>query len=379
MNDGRKTRGIFSRVTRGIRSALTAEERGPTTHSAAAPVPGAPAPSPRADELISEGLRQRQQYGAAAAIPAFEQAAQLEPDSHVPMLMLGNAVSELGDLDGAADYYERARDLQPKNHIIRYNLGLTLLSRGYIDAAIRELAGAWHLNASYAPAPSSFIMALHHSDGVSPEEVFAAIRECGAALTAQHSASVRTARTDRNPDSRLRVGFVSGDFRTHSVAHFFEPIVSAHDRKAFEYILYSNSSYRDNVSERLREAADTWRDVWNLSDDALIDLIRTDLVDILVDLSGHTEANRLAVFARRAAPVQVTYLGFPNSTGLPTMDFRITDAITDPYPVADGWHTEKLLRLPDAQWCFRPFGAPALPGIYRRARLASSRSAASTI
>jgi protein O-GlcNAc transferase len=364
MNDGRKRDGIFSRVTRGIRSALTAEERGSPTASdpAAVPVLGAPAPSLHADQLISEGLRQRQQYGAAAAIPAFERAAQLEPDSHLPMLMLGNAVSELGDLDGASDYYERARDLQPKDHVIRYNLGLTLLSRGYIDAAIRELAGAWHLNPSYAPAPSSFIMALHHSDDVSPEDVVAAIRECAAALTAQHPASVWTGGADRNPDSRLRVGFVSGDFRTHSVAHFFEPIVSAHDRNAFEYILYSNSSYRDSVSERLRVCADTWRDVWNLSDDALIELIRADRVDILVDLSGHTEANRLAVFARRAAPIQVTYLGFPNSTGLPTMDFRITDAVTDPYPVADGWHTEKLLRLPDTQWCFRPFGAPALPG-----------------
>ena len=158
------------------------------------------------------------------------------------------------------------------------------------------------------------------------------------------------------------MGFISGDFRTHSVAHFFEPIASARNRDAFEYILYSNSSQRDAVTDRLRACADVWHDVWQLTDDALIELIRADGVDILVDLSGHTEFNRLAVFARRAAPVQVTYLGFPNSTGLSTMDFRITDEATDPRPHADAWHTESLLRLPDSQWCFRPYGEPAAPG-----------------
>jgi protein O-GlcNAc transferase len=90
----------------------------------------------------------------------------------------------------------------------------------------------------------------------------------------------------------------------------------------------------------------------------LLDQIRADAIDILVDLSGHTEFNRLSVFARRAAPVQITYLGFPNSTGVPAMDYRITDVLTDPGPLADELHSEKLLRLPDSQWCFRPFGAP---------------------
>jgi predicted O-linked N-acetylglucosamine transferase (SPINDLY family) len=364
MNDGTKRNDIFSRITRGVRSVFRAEERS----AAAAPVLAtaqAPAAAERplhAKDLIDEGLRERQQHGAAAAIALFERAAQLEPNSYLPILMLGNAASELGDIDKATDYYTRARDLEPKNHIIRYNLGLNLLSQGYMDAAIGELAGAAYLDPRYAPAPSAFIMALHYSDKVPPDEISAAIRQFGTSFAAQHPASALAARTDRNPNSRLRVGFISADFRTHSVAHFFEPILSARDRNKFEYLLYSNSSHHDAVSERLQGYADIWRDVRNLGDDALIDLIRADCVDILVDLGGHTEANRLAVFARRAAPVQLTYLGFPNSTGLPTMDFRITDAATDPYPVADGWHTEKLLRLPDAQWCFRPFGAPPPPG-----------------
>jgi len=137
---------------------------------------------------------------------------------------------------------------------------------------------------------------------------------------------------------------------------------SARDRSAFTYVLYSNFHLGDAVTERLRACADDWREVWQLTDDALIDLIRTDRIDILVDLSGHTASNRLAVFARRAAPVQVSYLGYPASTGLATMDYRITDAVTDPPIPADDWHCERLLRLPDSQWCFRPFGTPAVPG-----------------
>jgi predicted O-linked N-acetylglucosamine transferase (SPINDLY family) len=126
--------------------------------------------------------------------------------------------------------------------------------------------------------------------------------------------------------------------------------------------LYSNFHIQDAVTRRLRAYADDWRDVWQLADDALIELIRTDRIDILVDLSGHTASNRLAVFARRAAPVQISYLGYPASTGLATMDYRITDAATDPPLPADDWHCERLLRLPDSQWCFRPFGTPAAPG-----------------
>jgi len=278
--------------------------------------------------------------------------------------MLGNVASELGDLDVAAHHYLRARDLQPGDHIIRYNLGLNHLWRGYIDAAIEELRAACGLNPKYLPAQSSYIMALHNSDRVSPEEIAAAIREWGARFSLEHPASGRISqRLDTSHPERLRVGFISGDFRAHSVAHFFEPIMSARDRSAFSYILYSNFNLRDAVTERLREYADDWRDIWQLTDDALIEQIRADRIEILVDLSGHTVYNRLAVFARRAAPVQVSYLGYPDSTGLKTMDYRITDAVTDPQGSADAWHSEHLLRLPNSQWCFRPFGTWAAPGL----------------
>ena len=382
MSNGRKPARMFGRLLRNVRSVFTgsaatdhapAAEEAAATRATATTTPAAataataataePAPAPSASELINEGLRQRQRVGTEAARPYFERAAQLEPNSPVPWFMLGNVASELGDLDAAVAHYTHARDLNPSDHVIRYNLGLNQHWRGYIDTAIEELRVACGLNPSYLLAHSSHIMALHSSDRISPEEIDVAIRDWGARFSLEHPASApSTVRPGADYPERLRVGFVSADFRTHSVAHFFEPILSARDRGAFMYILYNNSHVQDAVSQRLRAYADDWRDIWQLTDDALIELIRADRIDILVDLSGHTASNRLAVFARRAAPVQVSYLGYPASTGLATMDYRITDAVTDPPVPADAWHCERLLRLPDTQWCFRPFGTPAVPG-----------------
>jgi protein O-GlcNAc transferase len=364
MNDERKRGSLFGRLARGLRSNPAASENdGARTEQypgvPAAGIAGAPS---SASDLINQGLIRRARDGAAAALPLFEQAAELAPNSYMPFLMLGNATSELDELDRAATYFERARDLEPNNHVVRYNLGINHLWRGYIQLAIEELQTACRLHPSYDTAHTALIMALHSSDLISPEEIVNYIRRWAARFALQHPASASSLTPDRALQRKLRVGFVSGDFRLHSVAHFFEPILNARNHDAFEYHLYHNSPQRDAVTERLRTGADAWHDVWQLSDEALIELIRADRIDMLVDLSGHTEGNRLSVFARRAAAVQLTYLGFPNSSGLATMDYRITDIATDEYPLADGWHSETLLRLPDAQWCFRPFGTPPAVG-----------------
>jgi protein O-GlcNAc transferase len=319
--------------------------------------------APSADELIKEGLRQRLAHGVKSALPFFERAALAQPNSHVPFFMLGNVASDLGDLDLAVLHYERARDLQPNDHVIRYNLGLNQLWRGYIDAAIAELRVACELSPGYLLAHTSYIMALHNSDRVTPEQMADTVLDWGRRFSLEHPSTPSRPRlhVNRPIPSQLRVGFVSGDFRTHSVAHFFEPILNARDRTAFSYVLYNNFRTPDAVTQRLRTDSDGWRDIWQLGDDALIEQIRSDRIDILVDLSGHTAHNRLAVFARRAAPVQISYLGYPDSTGLRTIDYRITDNITDPRGLADAWHSERLLRLPDSQWCFRPFGTHAAP------------------
>jgi len=363
MNDERKRSGFFGRLAQGLASGTAARRTGASSSQQTAVPIADPAAAPsNANELINEGLLLRKKAGAAAALPLFERAAELAPNSHLPFLMLGNALSEMNELDRAVIFFQRARDLEPNNAVIHYNLGLNNLWRGYIQAAIEEFGTACRLDPSHDQAQSSYIMALHNSDLISPAEIANAIRGWATRFALRHPATARTLTPESAVARRLHVGFVSGDFRTHSVAHFFEPIMSARNRDVFEYYLYSNSPYRDAVTARLQTQADAWRDAFTLNDDALIDQIHTDGIDILVDLSGHTEFNRLSVFARRAAAVQVTYLGFPNSTGLATMDYRITDLATDEYPLADGWHSETLLRLPDLQWCFRPFGAPAAAG-----------------
>ena len=369
MRDGRKPGGVFARFANGLRSAIAGERKrrpsivestpvGASTVEARPAAPVAPPPPASATELINEGLRQRQQLGTAAAVPFFERAVLAEPHSHQPLFMLGNAAAELGDMDAAVVHYARARDLAPNDHVIRYNLGLCHFWRGFMDPAIEELDAACRLNPSYLPARTSYLLALHNSDRIEPAAIAAAIRQMGTQFPGPAATVAPPAEQSSGPERKLRVGFVSGDFRTHSVAQFFEPILNERNRGAFEYICYSSCGQQDAVTERLRSGADAWRDVWQLPDDALVEQIRADRIDILVDLSGHTEFNRLPVFARRAAPVQITYLGFPNSTGVRTMDYRITDSLTDPVPFADELHSEKLLRLPDSQWCFRPFGAP---------------------
>jgi protein O-GlcNAc transferase len=165
---------------------------------------------------------------------------------------------------------------------------------------------------------------------------------------------------DRNPERRLRIGYVSGDFRDHPVAAFIEPILSAHDRQAVEVFCYVDVPAPDKFTERLRRHVDAWRSLAGLSDAVAAQLVRADRIDILVDLTGHTTRPRLRVFALRPAPVQATYLGYPGTTGLPAIDYRITDAVADP-PGEPEVHTERLLRLPGCFCCYAPpASAPAV-------------------
>jgi predicted O-linked N-acetylglucosamine transferase (SPINDLY family) len=150
----------------------------------------------------------------------------------------------------------------------------------------------------------------------------------------------------RDPDRKLPVGYVSPDFRDHPHARFALPVFRAHDRSRVEVVCYSDVARPDAVTELFRAAADEWRDVSPLSDEKMAELIREDRVVVLVDLAGHMDSRRMLVFARRPAPVQAEYLGYPNSTGMQSIGYRITDAVTDPLGEADRLHTETLVRLP---------------------------------
>jgi len=157
-----------------------------------------------------------------------------------------------------------------------------------------------------------------------------------------------------DPERRLRVGYVSGDFRNHAAAYWIEPLLASLHNIDFAVICYSNSARVDAVTERIKPFADRWVECAAITDEALAERIRADGIDILVDLSSHTEGHRLLTFARQPAPIQVSWFGFPVTTGLQTIQYRLTDAVMDPPGESEGFYSEKLIRLNRFYAAFRP-------------------------
>ena len=200
-----------------------------------------------------------------------------------------------------------------------------------------------------AAEDSARLYALNFDPELTPQQVFEAHRAFGLKYGGLPWHPVRP----RRP-GRLRVGFVSPDFRVHSVAYVFEPVLAGFDRKVVETFCYHDSPHPDDlVTRRLEVTAENWRDVRGWADQRLADQIHADGIDVLVDLAGHTPGNRLAMMARRCAPLQASAWGYPGSTGLQTMDLRVTDAVADPAGAEDH-HTEKLLRIEGGFLAYRP-------------------------
>ena len=156
---------------------------------------------------------------------------------------------------------------------------------------------------------------------------------------------------DKNPDRVLRIGYLSPDFRRHSVAFFFLNLLQAHDPAQVDVYCYDDSIRKDEITEHLKKLAPHWREITGQSDDRVIEQIHADKIDILVDLAGHTPGNRLPLFNKKPVPIQVTWLGYPDTTGLPEIDYRLTDAQADPTGQTDAWNTERLIRLPGCFLC----------------------------
>jgi protein O-GlcNAc transferase len=261
----------------------------------------------------------------------------------------------LADLyDDAERHARRALALDPLAKELFDLLGLLLLNRGERNAASESFAEAQSVigpgSASYA---SNWAYTLHYDPLAAKDAVLAAHRAYGARFGGEGDDPSWRFANSPEPGRRLRVGYISPDFRAHSVAFFAAPLFSGHDRANVEVFAYSSTTKRDPMTGWIAETVDGWRDIAALTAEETRALIHADEIDILVDLAGHTANNPLPVFARRAAPVQVNYIGYPDTTGLPAMDYRIVDAITDP-PGAEAFATETLVRLPRAFLCYRP-------------------------
>ena len=205
-----------------------------------------------------------------------------------------------------------------------------------------------------AASASGQLVGLNYDPATTQAKLFAAHRAWAETYARPLYPAEPGHRNDPSPERRLRIGYVSGDFRRHPVAFFVLPFLKQHDRDRFDCTCYDNNDKRDDLNALLRETAPLWREVAGLSDSALFERIRADGIDILVDLSGHTPHNRLSVFARKPAPVQVTAIGYVNTTGLETMDYRLTDAWCDPPGADDALYSETLWRLPGGFNCYAP-------------------------
>ena len=221
-----------------------------------------------------------------------------------------------------------------------------------------ELRGTHALAPERADVFSNLLFIGNYDAGLAP----AALAELHHGYGRKYeTAAVMPHENDRSHGRRLRIGYVSPDFRQHSVANFLEALLQGHHTEAIEVTCYAAVKSPDAVTARLQEQAARWRNVMGLTDEAVAGMIRSDGIDILVDLAGHTAGNRLGVFARNPAPVQATYLGYPNTTGLSRIDYRVTDAEADPAGADDALYSERLYRLPRCFLAYRPAAeAPAV-------------------
>jgi predicted O-linked N-acetylglucosamine transferase (SPINDLY family) len=233
------------------------------------------------------------------------------------------------------------------------NFASLLKTRGKIAEAIENFRTAIRLKPDFIDAHNNLIMLLGYSADVPHHVLVDQTRQFDRDITAPLLRRREFVNVP-DPDRRLRIGYVSGDFRAHAVNYFFEPLLRHHQKSEFEFFAYANMHSEDDVTARLKQSFDHWRNIVAMRDDAVADLIEADGIDILIDLSGHMAANRLLVFARKPAPVQATWLGFTTTTGVSAIDYRISDPYADPPGMTEHFNTETLWRLPSTFCCYEP-------------------------
>jgi len=292
------------------------------------------------------------------AITWYQEAIRFKPSYEVAYLNWGNVLVRQNKLDEAARCYRRALDLKPDYAAAHNTLGGVLLQQGQMAGALAHIQQALRLQPDLTTAQTILLFCMNYDPQANPDVVFAEHRHWGR-LQEPASAPPKHVNVP-DPERLLRVGYVSPDFRFHPVTRYFEPVLASHDPQQVEVFCYAQGSFSDAVTSRLQKLAPNWRWTSRLTDAQVAERIRGDKIDILVDLAGHTANSRLCVFAHKPAPVQATWLGYLNTTGLTSVDYRLTDDVLDPpgQPVRD---TEELVRLPGGMCCFAPpVDAPAV-------------------
>jgi predicted O-linked N-acetylglucosamine transferase (SPINDLY family) len=346
-----------------------------------------------ADSLNLLGVIALQSGNLESALALVQRAVALRPDAAVCRNNLGQVLERHGREDEAAGCYEAAIELDPsyaeahnnlgvlrarrdrlkdaEAHYLKAieldpdyaephtNLGNLLKDRGELDASIACHRRAIEIRPDLSQLHSNLLLTLHYHPAYSPADLLREHRAWAERHVAPLAAARRPHANGREPDRLLRVGFVSPDFREHPVARFILPLFRELDRRQIEVHAYSDAASPDPVTGMVRRHVDHWRDVAALGDEKLAETVRADGIDILVDLAAHSGHNRMLTFARKPAPVQITYLAYCSTTGADAIDYRITDRFLDP-PGEEGHCTEASLHLPHCYWCYSapPLGRP---------------------
>ncbi|HEY2134649.1 MAG TPA: tetratricopeptide repeat protein [Xanthobacteraceae bacterium] len=308
-----------------------------------------------ADALHNLGVVLATLGRTAEAEASYRRGLALKPGSVDGHNNLGVLLEQIGRYDEAEASYRRANELAPELPHPLNNMGVLLKESGRLSEAIAMHRRAIALDPNLPASHSNLLYTLNYDETISPRALFAEHDAWGRAQAERFATAGARFANSAEPRRRLRVGYVSADFRYHSVAFFVEALLEAHDKGEVEVFLFANDVRSDAMAERLKARADRFVPIQGMPDDLAAARIRELGIDILVDLSGHTSGNRMMLFCRKPAPVQVTWLGYPATTGLESIDYRITDAVADPPGAAGGLHTERLIRLPNGFLCYRPF------------------------
>jgi len=284
---------------------------------------------------------------------SLRRALEIKPDYVDAHSNLGMILEKQGRIDEAIASYNRALELDPDNADILNNFGLALQDQGRLEESIPLIRQALKSKPGHLAAQNNLLFGFNYHPDLSAEEIFRAYQDYDAQSGLPLRSTWLPHRNDKNPARRLKIGYVSPDFRQHAARNFLEPLLAWHDKAAVEVYAYAELIIEDDVTARYRSYVDHWIPTKGMSDEALVQRIRDDGIDILVELAGHTASNRLTVFARKPAPVSLSWLGYGYTTGLSAIDYYLTDAVCAP-PGSEALFAEQPWRLANPPYAYQP-------------------------
>ena len=286
---------------------------------------------------------------------ALERGMSAVDDGYLPLFQpkLALAFRRAGKFVASERIWRYVTEREPGNMAAWNSLGMAQSRLGKTQAAVRTLTRLGKMSSCPARYHSNLLLTLLTYPSVSPQYIWSQHRRW--AIRHSISSSDPPPAVGSSRRKRIRIGYVSADFRDHSVRYFIEPLLRHHDRSRFDVHIFADNRYADAVTTSLARREPAWHNIHSLDDEAAAQRIRKLDIDILVDLSGHTGRNRLGVFARKPARVQAAYLGYPATTGLAAIDFRLTDSFADPPGQTQQWHSEQLVRV---EPCFLAYAPP---------------------